>query len=286
MTTATGDKGYNGKMLSVNLSTGEIKTEEIPDEMYRKYLGGYGIGARMALDRIPKGADPLGPENMLGFFPGLLTGTPLFGQRFQVVTKSPLTGGWGDANCGGDFGPVLKHAGWDGLMVFGEAATPKILHIDEDSIELLDAGEHWGQQAIDCEDALQAKYGKTVTGKQCSVALIGPAGEALSLISGITNERGRLAARSGVGAVMGSKKLKAVVVNSKRNIIHQDKETLQLLRQDLNDFVKPTADFFRTFGTTGITAMSAHSGDSPLKYAVYAFMLGSEATDRNLARPV
>lgn len=265
MTTATGEKGYNGKMLSVNLSTGEVRTEEIADSMYRRYLGGYGIGARMALDRIPKGADPLGPDNMLGFFPGLLTGTPLFGQRFQVVCKSPLTGGWGDANCGGDFGPVLKHAGWDGLMVFGQAATPKMILIDEDAVEVVDAGSYWGMDAIDCEDALQEVYGKKATGKHCSVALIGPAGENLSLISGVCNERGRLAARSGVGAVMGSKKLKAVVVNTKRNIIHQDKETLQLLRADLNDFVKPTADFFRTFGTTGITAMSALSGDSPVK---------------------
>jgi aldehyde:ferredoxin oxidoreductase len=265
VTTANGEKGYNGKMLSVNLSTGEIAVEQIPDEMYRRYLGGYGIGARMALDRIPKGADPLGPDNMLGFFPGLLTGTPLFGQRFQVVAKSPLTGGWGDANCGGDFGPVLKHAGWDGIMITGQAATPKMLMIDDDQVELVDAGDYWGMQAIDCEDALQEKYGKKATKKQCSVALIGPAGESMSLISGVCNERGRLAARSGVGAVMGSKKLKAIVVNSSRNIIHQDKETLQILRQDLNDFVKPTADFFRTFGTTGITAMSALSGDSPVK---------------------
>jgi aldehyde:ferredoxin oxidoreductase len=263
--TSNGEKGYNGKMLNVNLSTGEITVEHFDDAFYRTYLGGYGIGARMALDRIPQGADPLGPDNMLGFFPGALTGTPLFGQRFQVVCKSPLTGGWGDANCGGDFGPTLKHAGWDGIMIFGQAATPKILFIDEDKVELADAGEYWGMDAIDCEDALQAKYGKKATGKNCSVALIGPAGESLSLISGICNERGRLAARSGVGAVMGSKKLKAIVVNTKRNIIHQDKETLQILRADLNDFVKPTADFFRTFGTTGITAMSAHNGDSPVK---------------------
>jgi len=259
------EKGYNGKMLSVNLSTGEITTEHFDDSFYRKYLGGYGVGARMALDRIPRGADPLGPENMLGFFPGALTGTPLFGQRFQVVTKSPLTGGWGDANCGGDFGPVLKHSGWDGLMVFGEATTPKMIHIDEDNIELIDAGDYWGMDAIDAEDALQAVYGKKATGKQCSVALIGPAGETMSLISGICNERGRLAGRSGVGAVMGSKKLKAVIVNTKRTVMHQTKETLQLVRGDLNDFVKPTADFFRTFGTTGITAMSALNGDSPVK---------------------
>jgi aldehyde:ferredoxin oxidoreductase len=263
--TTNGEKGYNGKMLNVNLSTGEVTVEHFDDQFYRTYLGGYGVGARMALDRIPKGADPLGPDNMLGIFPGALTGTPLFGQRFQVVCKSPLTGGWGDANCGGDFGPVLKHAGWDGIMVFGAAASPKMVMIDEDEVKIVDAGEYWGMDAIDCEDELQAKYGKKATGKNCSVALIGPAGETLSLISGVCNERGRLAARSGVGAVMGSKKLKAIVVNTKRNIIHQTKDTLQLVKADLADFVKPTADFFRTFGTTGITAMSALNGDSPVK---------------------
>ncbi len=92
--TANGEKAYNGKILSVNLSTGEITVEHFDDAFYRTYLGGYGIGVRLALERIPRGADPLGPDNMLGFFPGALTGTPLFGQRFQVVCKSPLTGGW------------------------------------------------------------------------------------------------------------------------------------------------------------------------------------------------
>ena len=265
MTLPNGEKGYTGKILNVNLTTGEVKTETPDDSFYRKYLGGYGIGARMALDRIPAGADPLGPENMLGIFPGALTGTPLFGQRFQVICKSPLTGGWGDANCGGDFGPTLKHAGWDGIMVFGQAATPKMLHIDDDTVTLIDAGEYWGMEAIDAEDKLQEVYGKKATGKKASVGLIGPAGEQLSLISGFCNERGRLAARSGVGAVMGSKKLKAIIVNTSRNILHQDKETLQMVKAELADFVKPTADFFRSFGTTGITAMSALSGDSPVK---------------------
>jgi aldehyde:ferredoxin oxidoreductase len=116
-------------------------------------------------------------------------------------------------------------------------------------------------QAIDCEDALQAKYGKKATGKQCSVALIGPSGENLSLIAGVCNERGRLAARSGVGAVMGSKKLKAIVVNSTRKIIHQDKDTLQMVSADLKDFVKPTADFSAPSAPPA-SPMSALSGDS------------------------
>ena len=183
------ERGYNGKMLSVNLTTGEITTEHPDESLYRKYLGGYGVGARMLWDRVPVGADPLGPDNMLGMFPGLLTGTPLFGQRWQVVCKSPLTGGWGDANCGGDFGGVLKLAGWDGIMFFGQAAKPVYLVINEDKVELKDAGDLWGQLAIDNESFLKERHGK-----KASVANIGPSSEKLSLITGICNDHGRLAA--------------------------------------------------------------------------------------------
>ncbi|WP_322797102.1 aldehyde ferredoxin oxidoreductase family protein [Tepidiforma sp.] len=266
MTTATQssgsvlEKGYNGKMLNVNLTTGEITVEYPDDSLYRQYLGGYGIGARMLWDRVPKGADPLGPENMLGMFAGLLTGTPLFGQRWQVVCKSPLTGGWGDANCGGDFGGVLKLAGWDGIMFFGKAEKPVYLLIDNDKVELRDASDQWGQGAIENEKFLKDRHGK-----RASVANIGPAGETLSLISGVCNDHGRLAARSGVGAVMGSKNLKAVVALADRKVISQSDVTIKMLRENLDQFVKPLKDFFHNFGTTGITAMSALNGDSPVK---------------------
>jgi aldehyde:ferredoxin oxidoreductase len=257
---ALAEKGYNGKMLSVNLTTGEITVEQPDDSLYREYLGGYGIGARMLWDRVPQGADPLGPENMLGMFPGLLTGTPLFGQRWQVVCKSPLTGGWGDANCGGDFGGVLKLAGWDGIMFFGKAEKPVYLVIENDKAELKDASDQWGQLAIQNETFLKARHGK-----RASIANIGPAGETMSPISGVCNDHGRLAARSGVGAVMGSKNLKAVVAIAERKIIAQTPETTKMLRANLDDFVKPLKDFFHTFGTTGITAASALNGDSPVK---------------------
>lgn len=254
------ERGYSGKMLNVNLTTGEITVETPPDSLYRQYLGGYGIGARMLWDRVPAGADPLGPDNMLGMFPGLLTGTPLFGQRWQVVCKSPLTGGWGDANCGGDFGGVLKLAGWDGIMFFGRAEKPVYLAIDDDKVALHDASDQWGQPAIDNETMLKERHGK-----KASVANIGPASEQLSLISGICNDHGRLAARSGVGAVMGSKNLKSVVVTASRKIIAQTPEITQMVKVNLGEMVKPLKDFFHTFGTTGITAASAHSGDSPVK---------------------
>ncbi len=254
------EKAFNGKMLNVDLTTGEIKVENPPESLYREYLGGYGIGARMLWDRVPAGADPLGPENMLGMFPGLLTGTPLFGQRWQVVCKSPLTGGWGDANCGGDFGGVLKLAGWDGIMFFGKAEKPVYLVIEDDKVELRDASDQWGSLAIDNEMDLKSRHGK-----KASIANIGPAGETMSPISGVCNDHGRLAARSGVGAVMGAKNLKAVVAVTDRKIIAQTPETIKMLRSNLDDFVKPLRDFFHNFGTTGITAMSALNGDSPVK---------------------
>ena len=254
------EKGFNGKLLNVNLSTGEISVERPDESLYRQYLGGYGIGARMLWDRVPKGAEPLGPDNMLGMFAGLLTGTPLFGQRWQVVAKSPLTGGWGDANCGGDFGGVLKLAGWDGIMFFGKAEKPVYLLVEGDKVELRDAGDQWGKGAIENEMEMKSRHGK-----RASVANIGPAGENLSPISGVCNDHGRLAARSGVGAVMGSKNLKAVVAVADRKIIAQTPETIKMLRANLDDFVKPLKDFFHTFGTTGITSASALNGDSPVK---------------------
>ena len=252
---------YNGKILNVDLSSGKISPEELPEQMYKDYLGGYGIGVRLLFDRIPQGADPLGPENVLGLIPGLMTGTPIFGNRFQAVCKSPPTGGWGDANCGGDFGPYLKFAGWDGILLYGTADRPVYILIEDDKVSIEDASAYWGMDAISAEKQFKEKYGK-----KASVAVIGQSGENLSYLSGICNDHGRLAARSGVGAVMGSKKVKAVVVKSTRQMIQQhDKDARRMMKESLDEFAAPLRDFFRTVGTTGITAGSAHSGDSPVQ---------------------
>ncbi|MEX2246903.1 MAG: aldehyde ferredoxin oxidoreductase family protein [Dehalococcoidia bacterium] len=250
----------NGKMLNVWLNSGRTEAEQIPEETYRKYLGGYGIGARLMFDRIPAGANPLGPENVLGLFPGLLTGTPFFGIRYQAVSKSPKTGGWGDANCGGDFGPYMKNAGWDGIMLYEKSSGPVYIYIEDEKVEIRDAADLWGMQAIDVEMKLKERHGK-----KASVACIGPAGEKLSYMAGICNERGRLAARSGLGAVMGSKNVKAIVVNASKNIIGSSPEIMKSVRQSLDEFAKPITNFFRTYGTTGITNSSAMSGDAPVK---------------------
>jgi len=253
-------KAINGKILTVNLGSGVSEAESLPEDMYRRYIGGYGLGARLLFDRIPQGAEALGPDNVLGFFPGLLTGTPLFGSRYEVVAKSPKTGGWGDANSGGDFGPFLKHAGWDGLLVSGISDKPVYLLIEDEKVEIKDASDLWGLDAITTEVELKERHGK-----KASVACIGQAGENLSYMAGICNEYGRLAARSGLGAVMGSKKLKAVVVLASRNILAgDDADVRSLVRTTIDEF-GPIAAFFRGFGTTGITATSAVTGDSPVK---------------------
>ncbi len=258
------EAAYNGKIINVRLSDGAVEREDIPEQMYKDYLGGYGIGARLLFDRIPAGADPLGPDNVLGLMPGLLTGTPIFGNRFQAVCKSPSTGGWGDANCGGDFGPYLKFAGWDGILFYGQSDKPVYILIDGDDVSIEDASEYWGMGAIEVENAFKEKYGK-----KTSVACIGPSGEQLSYLAGICNEHGRLAARSGVGAVMGSKKVKAVVVRAggtpRENMLGRDSDIRDLARQSRNEFIAPLRDFFAGFGTTGISTGSAHNGDSPVR---------------------
>jgi aldehyde:ferredoxin oxidoreductase len=254
------NNAINGKILNVDLSSGTTEPESLPEEMYRRYIGGYGLGARLLFDRIPPGADALGPDNILGLMPGVLTGTPLFGIRFVAVAKSPKNDGWGDANCGGDFGPFVKHAGWDGLLFKGASEKPVYLVIEDDKVEIKDASDLWGLDAITTEEKLKERHGK-----KASIACIGPAGEKLSYMAGICNERGRLAARSGLGAVMGSKKLKAVVALASRKLLAgDDKDVRALVRTSVDEF-GPMSNFFRTFGTTGITSTSAMSGDSPVK---------------------
>ncbi|MAG34037.1 MAG: hypothetical protein CL908_24420 [Deltaproteobacteria bacterium] len=212
-------KGYHGKVLKVDLTTGEISEEAIPDRIYENVLSGVGLGAYYLYNNIPAEADPLGPDNILGITSGLLsdTGTLVTG-RWMAVCKSPLTGGWGDANCGGSFAPAIKRCGYDAVFFKGISPTPVFLEVDEQGAELRDASHLWGMDAIETESLLEKECRKK---RAPRVLAIGPAGENLSLISGIVNDGGRIAARSGVGAVMGSKRLKAVVMSGKsRTRVH------------------------------------------------------------------
>ncbi len=260
--------GYMGKILFVNLSTGEMKEEKPDESLYRDYIGGYGLGAKILYDRQKSGADPLGPDNILGLVTGPLTGSPhIVGTRYVAVGKSPLTGGWGDANSGGYFGPYLKFAGYDAVFFEGISDKPVYLLIDNGKAELKDAADLWGKDTYETEEMLKAEYGK-----ETYVSCIGPSGEKLALISCIITKRGAAAGRSGLGAVMGSKKLKAVAVKGDMAIPMADKAKADELRKEhLSEMQKAPAESpfsmanFRKYGTTGGTDHSAHSGDTPVK---------------------
>ena len=257
-----------GKILFVNLSTGEIKEEKPEESLYRNFLGGSGLGSRILYNHQKGGVDPLGPENTLGLVTGLLTGTPhIVGTRYQAMAKSPITGGWGDANSGGDFGPYLKFAGYDAVFFNGIADKPVYLFIDNGKAELRDAGKLWGKGSYETEDALRAEHGK-----ETYVSCIGPSGEKCSLISCIITKRGAAAGRSGLGAVMGSKKLKAVAVRGNMEVPLADKELAEELRRENLAELQRTEpgrpsflENFRKYGTAGMADRSAHSGDTPVK---------------------
>ena len=284
-------KGYMGKILTVDLTVGDIKEEIIPDDVYEKYLSGMGLAAYILYNRIPSGADPLGPDNILGFVSGLLTGTgSLFAGRWMVVGKSPLTGGWGDANCGGNFSPAIKRCGYDGIFFKGISDKPVYLYIEKGKAQLRDASHVWGRDTVEAEKMLLEE-----TAGNSRVALIGPSGEKLSLISGISNDGGRMAARSGLGAVMGSKKLKALVLKGARRIPVHNREGIKKLSQKCNKWVQFQPPFIpgsmtsyvgalmrvmptvlaqdgmlykillRKWGTGSMNQLSIEMGDSPIK---------------------
>ena len=253
--------GYAGRILNVDLSRGELSQETLAEAILRDFMGGYGIGARLLYDRMPSGADPLGPLNILGFIAGPLTGTPTIeGNRFMAVCRSPLTLTWGDANCGGTFGPHMKFAGFDGLLFRGISERPIYLHVQEGRAELRDASDLWGKDTNETEDLLKARHGK-----DAQVVSIGPSGEKLSLISAIINDHGRALGRSGVGAVMGSKRLKAVVVQGKLPLPIANPEKVKELRAHYLKQHGGAYDFFVKTGTPGALGESAMSGDSPVK---------------------
>ncbi len=217
--------GYCGKVLWVNLSDRSWQEETLPDELYRRRLAGVGLGVHLLLERIPAGADPLGAENMLGFVAGILVGTgAMFAGRWMAVGKSPLTGGWGDSNCGGNFAPAIKQCGYDGIFISGISREPVYLLIDGQTVQFLPAADLWGKDAVECEEILVARHGK-----KARAACIGSAGEKRSLIAGIVNDRGRIAARSGLGAVMGSKNLKAVVLTGSQPVRSAQPEEIRRL---------------------------------------------------------
>jgi len=259
--------GYVGKLLFVDLTEGSIREEALSEDLARKFIGGYGLGARVLYDMMPGGADPLGPDNVIGFVTGPVTGTgAVFSGRYVVVCKSPVSGTWNDANSGGYFGPELKKAGYDAVFVSGASEKPVYLWINDGKVELRDASKLWGLDATESLEALIEDTGE----KKMRAALIGPAGERQSLLACVMNDRHRAAGRGGAGAVMGSKKLKAVAVRGTGEVPVADPVRLKAINRTVRAAMKdgPMAEMMAGFGEYG-TGMgnvgSALSGDSPVK---------------------
>ncbi len=209
--------GFCGRLLRVNLTTGKSQAEEIDPVLYRRLVGGSNLAFHYLIKETEPGIDPLGPDNKLIFMTSPLTGAPISGQgRHTTVAKSPLTGGIGEAQCGGWWGPELKYAGWDGIIVEGRSDKPVYLHIDDDKVDLLSAEHLWGKDTGEVDDELREVHGDSVR-----IVQIGPAGEKLVRYAMITADCRHFAGRCGLGAVMGSKLLRAIVVtgsNRKLNI--------------------------------------------------------------------
>ncbi|MBI4765279.1 MAG: hypothetical protein HY787_11815 [Deltaproteobacteria bacterium] len=259
--------GYTGKMLFVDLTQGKIEEKELTEEMAKRFIGGYGIGARILYDLMKPGVDPLGPDNVIGFVTGPLNGTGAFlGARYTVVCKSPVTGGWNDANSGGFFAPELKKAGYDAVFISGASDKPVYLWIKDGKAEIRDAFKLWGKDAVETHEALVTEIGD----RMLRAALIGPSGEKLSLMACVMNDYHRAAGRGGLGAVMGSKKLKAVVVRGTGQVPIADPEKLKEINQSLQSAMKegPMATIAQAFAQLGTgmgTGANALSGDTPVK---------------------
>ncbi|MBI2323636.1 MAG: aldehyde ferredoxin oxidoreductase family protein, partial [Chloroflexi bacterium] len=220
--------------------------EEVDEATFRKRPGGRAMIAHYLLTELPPGIDALGPDNLLIFAPGVLTGTPLSGaSRHSVGAKSPLTGGFGEAEVGGFWGAELKRAGWDGIVVRGASPTPVYLFIKDDEVEIRDATHLWGMDTGDTEETLKAEVGERLA----RVCEIGPAGENRVRIGGIVNDYKDIAGRAGLGAVMGSKRLKAIVVKGSRAVPLADAAKVKEVGRWVADRLQEDHWAFHNFGT-------------------------------------
>jgi len=275
--------GYTGKILRINLGENTIKTEDLDLKTAQKFIGGRGLGTRMLIDEIDPNVEPLAPDNKLIFVTGPLTGTNTpTGGRYMVVTKSPLSGTVACSNSGGYWGAELKFAGYDMIIFEGKADSPVYINIADDKVELCDAKHLWGKVVSETTHELEQTHGEKV-----KVACIGPAGENLSKIACIMNDRGRAAGRSGVGAVMGSKNLKAIVVkgSGKVNVANADK-----LKEAFSVCIKKikengvTGQGLPTYGTAILVNIVNENGVYPTKnFQLSQFDRAEETSGETLA---
>ena len=241
--------GYCGKILYVDLTAGTIRVEEPTEDQYRMYLGGWGFIAHELLKLAPKGVEPFALENPVVFATGVASGTPIPGSgRHAVGAKSPLTGAFGEADVGGFWSAELKRAGFDAVVVTGASDKPVYLWINDEEVEIRDAGSLWGKETAEVQAAIRAEHGDD----KIRVIQCGVAGENLVRFACVISDVNRAAGRTGLGAVMGSKKLRAVAVRGTGNVEIADPEGVK----EIVDYVVGLRERWANFHETGPAAGS------------------------------
>jgi len=273
--------GYHGRFLEVDLSSQTTKDFPVSEDFCKKYIGGATMAAALIFDRIDPDTDPLSPENPIVMATGPFTGSSIpMVSRYAVAGISPLTGFWGEATSGGVFPFRLKGSGWDGLIISGKAKTPVYLYLDGGKAEIRDASDLWGQDTYNTQKAIKENCGNS----SVSVACIGPAGEKLVRYACIINDKGRAAGRCGMGAIMGSKNLKAVVAAGNQKAENANMKALtELSKQaikDINGNLVSVA--FREYGTLMYSDMGMVLGDTPVKYFTKSVFPVSKVTGQTL----
>jgi aldehyde:ferredoxin oxidoreductase len=240
--------GYAGRILLINLSTGKTTVEPLNEEYAKKYIGGIGLGMRLYLDHSKAGVDPFSPDNPLILTTGPISGTmwPTGGNGHTFVSKSPQTFGVGESKAHGSFGTEMKRAGYDAIIIKGKAEKPVYLWVDDDSIQLVDASALMGKSPGETEDAIREELGDYYI----RVAAIGIAGEKLSRIACIINDKTRAAGRTGLGAVMGSKNLKAIAMRGTRDVaVAKTDEFMEYVKEFHERMKGPATQKYRALGT-------------------------------------
>ncbi len=253
------------KLLVIDLSSKSVHEEQIDPDQARDFIGGSGLTARLLYDKLSKSIDPLGPDNPLLYMTGPLVGTsmPAAG-RCTVSAKSPLTGFWGESNTGGFIGPELRFAGYDGLYITGKSAEPCWISIQDQEVKIHDAGDLWGQDTYQTQESIRVFLNDPKTRISC----IGTAGENLVKMAALINDHGRAAGRTGMGAVMGSKNLKAISFRGSQKVPLFNpgafKEAVNASLQVIKDSISVEA--LRIAGTAGYIDMALMFGDMPVGY--------------------
>jgi aldehyde:ferredoxin oxidoreductase len=272
--------GYGGKILRVNLSTGAITKESTPADLARDFIGGRGFGIYFLLKEVPKGADPLGPENKLIVSSGPISGMMIpGGGKCDWTTKAPLTGGYASASMGGHFTAEMRYAGLDSIILEGISPKPVYLFIDNDRVELRDASDLWGQGTFAVEKQFKEKLGE-----EFQIAVIGPGGENQVPYACINHDYGRQAGRGGVGAVMGSKKVKAIVLHGTKSVPVADVEAYRKAGKALYKACKDAEGLkdWTRYGTTIVVSWCDEVGALPTRN----FSAGSFETGKTLYGPL